>query len=234
MEIKDKVIIVTGASEGIGLAVVKLLGLGGAKVVLAARSTEKLKALAKELPTALAVPTDLRQPADIKNLVDQAIKKYGRIDILINNAGQGMYGPLENIDLDDYKQIMELNVYGVLRAMQAVIPLMRSQGGGLILNVSSRISQNYFPQLSAYASTKYALNALSLTARQELAPDNIIVSVFHPKMTDTNFGQNSIGRRPEWVSRPNRERPMPEVDSANEVAKKIIELIKSEQAEDGM
>ncbi len=103
------------------------------------------------------------------------VQKFGRVDILVNNAGQGLLAPVEKIDIEQYKSIMDLNVYGVVRAMQDVIPQMRSQGGGLILNVSSMVSKNYYPGLAAYASTKYALNAISLTARQELAGDKIIV-----------------------------------------------------------
>ena len=140
--------------------------------------------------------------------------KFGRIDILVNNAGQGLLSPVETVDLDEYRGIMELNVFAVLVAMQAVIPIMRKRGGGTILNVSSMVSKNTFPMLAAYASTKYALNALSLTARQELAKDSIIVSVFHPKMTATDFGQNALGQKydsrpagPAW--RWTRRRPSP-------------------------
>ncbi len=168
MDIKGKVIIVTGASEGIGYALAKELGKRGAKLVLAARSGDKIKELAGELPDAVAIETDMVKPGDIKNLIGQTVAKYGRIDVLVNNAGQGMYKPVEEVDIDQYRQIMELNVFAVLRAMQAVIPMMRKQGGGSILNVSSRVSQNYYPGLAAYASTKYALNALSMTARAEL------------------------------------------------------------------
>jgi short-subunit dehydrogenase len=113
----------------------------------------------------------------------------------VNNAGQGLRSSVETINLDDYRNIMELNVFAVLVAMQEVIPIMRKQGGGTILNVGSMVSKNTFPMIAAYASTKYALNALSLTARQELAQDNIIVSVFHPKMTATDFGKNAHGQK---------------------------------------
>jgi len=234
MEIKNKIIIMTGASEGIGRATAKALAREGAKVVLAARSDDKLAALAHELPGSLAVHVDMRDPADIQNLIDRTMAVHGRIDILVNNAGQGMYGPVENIDLPKYKDIMELNVYGPLLAMQAVIPHMRGQGG-MIVNVSSRVSKNYFPNLAAYASTKYALNALSLTARTELKPDNIIVSVMHPKMTATNFGKNSVTggtSRPAGPgTRPSNNNPAMQVDSPEAVAEAILELIKSEAPE---
>lgn len=229
MDIKNKVIIVTGASEGIGKEVAKKLAHEGAKVILAARSDEKIGELAHELHGSLAVHTDMQIPNDIRNLIDRTMEIHGRIDILINNAGQGMYGPVEHIDIDKYKQIMNLNVYGPLLAMQLVIPHMREQGGGMILNVSSRVSKNYFPNLAAYASTKYALNALSLTARTELAPDKIIVSVMHPKMTATNFGKNAMGERPSLPARPRT--PGMEVDTPEQVADKVLELIHSEEPE---
>src|ERR1700722_1793586 len=225
MEIKNKIIIITGASQGIGLAIAKAASHEGAKVVLAARDAEALKNHEKEIANSFAVPTDMRKPGDIKNLIEKTAEKFGRIDILINNAGQGMYTPVENIDVEKYKDIMELNVYGPLRAMQAVIPIMRKQGGGMILNISSRVAKNYIPNLAAYASTKYALNALSLTARTELAGDHIIVSVMHPKMTATGFGKNSIGSDPtespsDYTDRA-RARGM-EVDTPEQVAEKTM------------
>jgi short-subunit dehydrogenase len=236
MEIKDKVVIVTGASDGIGEAIARKLAHAGAKVVLAARNDEKLAKLAHELPGSIAVHTDMTQQADIQNLIDRTMEIDGHIDILINNAGQGMYGPAESIDIDKYKHIMNLNVYGPLYAMQRAIPHMRAKGGGMILNISSRVSKNYFPNLSAYASTKYALNAISLTAREELKKDNIIVSVFHPKMTATSFGKNSVNAEPatrEAYAERARATGM-EVDTAEQVAEKVLEQIKSEEPEASM
>jgi short-subunit dehydrogenase len=236
MEVKGKVIIVTGASDGIGEAIARKLAHAGAKVVLAARSDEKLAALAHELSGSVAVHADMTQQADIQNLIDRTMEIDGRIDILINNAGQGMMGPAENIDIDKYKHIMNLNVYGPLYAMQLVIPKMREQGGGMILNISSRVSKNYYPNLSAYASTKYALNAISLTAREELKKDNIIVSVFHPKMTATSFGKNSVNARLEAATayaEQARARGL-EVDTPEQVADKVLEQIKSEEPEASM
>ncbi len=167
------------------------------------------------------------KPEDIRNLIQQAKEKFGRIDILVNNAGQGLCAPVESIDLGNYRAVMELNVFAVLSAMQAVIPIMRQQGGGMILNVSSVVSKNYFTTIGGYASTKYALNALSLTARQELAKDNIVVSVFHPKMTATVFGQNSRGEK--YSSRAGR--PGMIADTAEAVAGRFVEQIESGGAE---
>jgi short-subunit dehydrogenase len=227
MQIKDKIAIVTGASSGIGLALAWLLSRKGATVILAARSADKLKQLEHEIPGSLAIATDMLKLEDIRNLIQQAKEKFGRIDILVNNAGQGLCAPVESIDLGDYRAVMELNVFAVLSAMQAVIPIMRQQGGGMILNVSSVVSKNYFTTIGGYASTKYALNALSLTARQELAKDNIVVSVFHPKMTATEFGQNSRGEK--YSSSAGRPGMM--VDTAEAVAGRIVEQIESGGAE---
>jgi short-subunit dehydrogenase len=227
MKIKDSIVIITGASGGIGLATARLLAEQGATVVLAARSAETLERLEAEIPNSLAIPTDMRKREAVRELVRKTKEKFGRIDILINNAGQGMRAGVEEIDLDDYRAIMELNVFAVLEAMQAVIPTMHEQGGGMILNISSLVSKNYFPKLAAYASTKYALNALSLTARQELAADRIIVSVFHPKMTATDFGQNARGAQYSSAA----GRPGMEVDTPEAVAKEILKQIVSEEAE---
>jgi len=230
--LENKVAVVTGASEGIGLAVARLLAAGGAKVVLAARSEEKLRKAAVGLAGAAAVRADLRKPEDRENLLRQALERFGRIDILVNNAGQGIYGPFERISLADYREVMELNVFAVMDLMQKVIPVMRKQGGGRIMNISSMVSKNYYPNLAAYASTKYALNALSLTARRELEKDGIVVSVMHPKMMATRFGVNAVGGNAA-DSRADGKRA-PGVDTAEDVAVKTMELLESGDPEASM
>lgn len=227
--IKDKVIIVTGASAGIGLATARLLAQEGAHVALAARSVAVLNKLTEELPGSYAVPTDMSDEASIKEMVYKVKAHFGRIDVLINNAGQGLYGAIENISIHDYRKIFELNVVGPLIAMQQVIPIMRAQGSGHILNVSSLVSKNYFPMLGGYASTKYALNCLSLTARAELEGEGIIVNVMHPGLTATEFGKNSI-KAPGLEQGFSRE-GMPTPDSAEHIAERILFAIESKRAE---
>lgn len=234
MEIKDKVIIITGASQGIGLAAAKLLSEKGAKVVLAARSEDKLNEISKDIKNSFPIKTDVTKEEDAKRLVDETIEKFGRIDILINNAGQGMHGfSVEETNLDDYRKIMELNVFSVVRLMQLVIPQMKDQGGGMIVNISSRLSQMHIPYLGPYSSTKSAINSISLIARQELAKDNIRVCIVLPKMTLTNFIKNSIKENAEWKPRPSMEsrEQMPSVDRPEKVAEKIAEIIETEVAE---
>ena len=230
MKLDKAVVIVTGASAGIGLAVARALAARGATVVLAARDAAKLAALEKEIPGSLAVPTDMRDPEAVRALVRKAKEAFGRVDILVNNAGQGLLASVEATDIGDYRTMMDLNVFAVLRAMQEAIPLMREQGKGMILNISSMVSKNYFPGLAAYASTKYALNALSLTARTELEGDGIVVSVFHPKMTATDFGQNALGQK--YVSAAGR--PGMLVDTAEQVAERVLRQLESEEPEANM
>lgn len=231
MEIQDKVVIVTGGSQGIGLAISKELASKGAKVVLAARGLEKLQEAEKEVPGSFAVQTDMRKPEDIKKLVDAAIEKFGRVDILINNAGQGMWTPVEKIVLDDYKQLMELNVYGPLLAMQEVIPHMRAQGGGTIINMISNSAKLVIPGIAGYASTKYAVNCLTLSARQELEKDHIVVSAVYPIIAMTDFGKHSIVPEPEWFRHPGEKDPkLPHV-TAEEIAEAVTKIITSGEAE---
>lgn len=232
MDIKDKVIIVTGASMGIGEATARLLDERGARLVLAARSEEKLRALTNTLRNAIAIPTDMREVREIAEMVDQARQHFGRIDALVNNAGRGLYGTVESINLEAYADILGLNVVGPLVAMQRVVPLMRAEGGGSIVNISSMVSKNYFQNLGGYASTKYALNALSLTARSELEADNIVVSVVYPGLTDTNFGANAYTNNRAAESMTPRNRPgMPGADSPEHVATRVVYALESGDAE---
>lgn len=227
MTIKDTIAIVTGASGGIGEATARELAARGAKVVLAARNAEKLAQLENELPGSLAMPTDMTKPADVQRLIEKTVETFGRIDILVNNAGQGLRAPVADIDMDDYRAIMELNVFAVLHAIQEVIPIMRTQGSGYIMNISSMVTNLHIPGLAAYSSTKYALNSLSLTAREELAPDGIVVSIFKPTMTATDFGAHSLGTKYDshaGVGGMGGDRP-------EDVAIAIADLIESEEAE---
>lgn len=230
MKVKDKVAIVTGASSGIGLATAKLLSKNGAKVILAARSAEILKKLEKDVANSKALPTDVTVDKQLDRLVSQTLKHYGKIDILVNNAGRGYDALIEKIEDEKLIQLFKLNFLATLHLMQKVIPVMREQKGGSIINVSSGTSLMAIPTVGAYSSFKRALNGLSFTAREELADDGIIVSVVYPFITDTNFYKNIIGKpRKSAGVITNRNTPPP--DSAEYVATKILEAIESGKKE---
>ncbi len=194
MDIKGKVVIVTGASTGIGRAIAERCAAEGASVVLAARSAAALHQLAAELGAqALAVPTDMRDPAAVQRLVQTAVDHFGRVDVLINNAGQSVVGHVAELDLDLFHQAVELNVFGPLYALQAVVPVMRKIGGGVIVNISSTTADYVFPGFAGYSASKAALNMLSRTAREELKQDHIRVLTVFPNATDTGLNENAIG-----------------------------------------
>lgn len=237
MEVQGKVVIVTGASMGIGEATARVFADAGAKLVLAARSADKLAAVAASLPAqaeTLIVPTDMTDQAQVSALIDTAYDRFGQIDIVINNAGQAAVGAVATINPNLYRQIIELNLFGPLYMIQAVVPKMQAQGGGVIINISSNVSKMAIPGIGAYASTKYALNGLSLTARNELAADNIRVVLFHPGRTLMDFGKNALIENAGDGPRPRSDQPMPQPDSAEAVAHKILEAAISEPAEMSM
>jgi NAD(P)-dependent dehydrogenase (short-subunit alcohol dehydrogenase family) len=227
MEIKGKVIIVTGASSGIGLAVARRLTDHGARVVLAARDEERLRELEKELDGSMAVPTDVTDAEQAAALVGRAAGELGGVDVLVNCAGRAMARPVEGIDLEEYRELLELNLVAPLRLLQLAIPPMRQQGGGAIVNVSSQASTKHLPFIAGYASTKAALNTISLTAREELAKDNITVGVIKPGIVDTGFGQHTASPEPDSLRRGPDGTLLPHVIAPETVADGVCELIRS-------
>lgn len=231
MNIKEKITIITGASSGIGLAISRKLSQEGAIVIMVARSKENLERASSEIPNSFPIVADLYSSEDRKRIIDILNEKYGRIDILINNAGQAMFAKIEDIDLAAYQQLMELNVYAPLDLMQRVIPLMKKQKEGVIVNISSQASKKYIPNIAGYASTKYALNALSLTARAELEKDNIKVCIIRPGIVDTDFGRHTTYPEPDALRKSPEGSVLPHVIKPEVVADKVFELISSEVAE---
>jgi NADP-dependent 3-hydroxy acid dehydrogenase YdfG len=187
MELKDAVVLVTGSSSGIGEATARAAAKAGARVVLLARREDRIASLAAELGNALAVPCDVTRPEQVHHAVQSAIERFGRIDALVNNAGQGLHGEIEDIGVDDFRALLDLNLIAPLVLMQAVIPIMRAQGAGSIVNVSSGATLATYPGSAAYTSSKSGLNMLSSVARLELADAGIVVSLVHPFVTATEF-----------------------------------------------
>ena len=236
MDISGKVIIITGASSGIGMATARRAAALGAQVALVARSADVLDRLAADLTgqgaTAVAFPADLRDPAQARHAITAAAERFGRIDVLINNAGQSVVGRIADVDLDAFRQIIELNVFGPVAAMQAAIPVMRANGGGVIANISSNVSRMRIPGLGAYAATKAALNMLSATAYDELGPEHIRVLTVYPGVTETPFGDNALGSQQIRQQIRERQANSPiQVDSPEFVADRILAGIAAETPE---
>jgi short-subunit dehydrogenase len=191
--LSEQVVLITGASTGIGAAVAQVLAQEcmGIRLVLAARSQEKLQAVATYCSKAgaqvLVVPTDISQIDQVEALTQAAIEKFGRVDALVNNAGYGQMGPVELIPAQAAKRQFEVNLLGPLALIQALIPVMRDQGGGRIINISSLGGRLAFPFGGLYSGSKFALEGLSDALRMELDPFNIKVSLIEPGPVSTNF-----------------------------------------------
>ena len=220
IDLAGKSVIVTGASSGIGASTARLLHAAGAHPVLAARRGDRLATLSKELDGALAVPTDLTDPAQVRDLAAATLDRHQRIDGLVNNAGASMHGPLDQVDLAEFSQILQLNVVGLLAVTQAVLPAMREQGFGRIVNISSGTTRRVAVGVGAYASTKTAVNMLSAVLRQELADDGIEVSLLLPSITATEFGDGmfTLGASP---------RPGMVVQSPDYAAGMVLRLLRT-------
>ena len=180
-----KVAIVTGASRGIGEAIARVLAGLGWRLVLAARSAEDIAFLAKELPEAIALATDVTRPEDVRRLVDTVMERWGRVDALINNAGLTRVGPFEQVSAEDFDRLMAVNVKGPFLCTQAVLPVMRAQGSGDILNVVSIAAKRVFPEWSVYCASKFALDGMGKALAEELKGTGIRVSAIYPGATDS-------------------------------------------------
>jgi short-subunit dehydrogenase len=233
MDVKGKVAIVTGASGGIGLATAKLLSSKGTKLALVARSTDKLEQLTKELPDSIAVPADISKEDNVKRMVKQTYDNFGRIDLLINNAGLGYDAPVEKTEMKIFHYLFDLDVVGPVVAMKELVPIMRRQGGGTIINVSSGTALMYLPNNGAYSALKRALAHISLTARAELERDKIVVSVVYPFITLTDFEKNTIkdATVQGQEESPEAQEAFKRADPPEYIAQKIVEGIQSGEAE---
>jgi short-subunit dehydrogenase len=228
--ISGKVIIITGASSGIGRATALQLARERARLALIARREDLLKSLAHEVQalggSSLVMTLDLLQRDHVKKMIDSTRAHFGRIDVLINNAGFGFYGTLENTPADVVRDIFDLNFDAPLLASQLVIPIMRAQGSGHIINISSVAGKRGIPLSGIYSATKFALNAISEALRVELGDTGIDVSIINPGPTETEFGDHvrQVGIAQKFkMTRPPQ--------SADAVAQCIVRCIQKPKAE---
>ena len=189
--IEGKVVVITGASSGLGEATARLLSSEGATVVLGARRRDRIEALAAELNgkggKALAVQTDVTDREQVKALVDAAVSAYGRIDVMINNAGLMPHSPLERLKVEDWERTIDVNLKGVLWGIAAALPYMREQKAGHFINVSSVAGHKVSVNGAVYAATKHAVLALSEGLRQEVKPYDIRTTVISPGAVATEL-----------------------------------------------
>jgi NADP-dependent 3-hydroxy acid dehydrogenase YdfG len=191
--IAGKVIVITGASSGLGEATARYLAREGAKLVLGARRLDRLQALARELSLGepAAVKTDVVDRTQVQALVDRALQMHGRVDVVLNNAGLMPQAPLDRLQVDEWDRMIDVNLKGVLYGIAAVLPHMQRQKSGHIINVSSVAGHRVGPGFAVYAATKFAVRALSESLRQEVKAYNIRTTVISPGAVATEL-PNSV------------------------------------------
>jgi len=223
-EVKGKAVVVTGASSGIGEATARMFGRQGARVVLAARRVDRLEAVARDIEAAggeaLVVAADLSRLEDIQALIDRTLERFGRIDVLVNNAGFGRLNFLDRLDpqKDIAPQYM-INVLGYVYAARLALPAMMRQKSGHVINIASMAGKVATPTYTIYASCKFAIDGFSQALRREAAPWGICVSVLYPTRVETEFGSHAgIQRKTKWTT------PRFMVLTGDDVARAVVRL----------
>ena len=232
MDVKGKVVIVTGASSGIGEATAREFGRQEAKVVLAARRLDRLDALAQEIESmntgaeALVVQVDLTKLEDIQRLVNETITKFSRVDVLINNAGFGRLDWLENLDpAKDIQAQFDVNVMGVIQTTRQVLPIMMKQRSGQIINMCSMAGLVATPTYTIYAATKHAVHGFSEALRREVKPWGIDVSMIYPGGVKTEFQSHAGIKRKTGATTPKAL-----LLSAEDVGRAVVQLARRPRA----
>ncbi len=225
---RDKVVLITGASSGIGAALARRVAeLGGAAVLAARREAELREVAAACGGQSLAVVADVTRREEVQRIFDSALARFGHVDVWVNNAGRGLTRPVSQLSDDDFDEMMRVNVKSALYGMQVVLPHFRERGRGHIINVSSMLSRIPFaPMRSAYSAAKHALNALTANLRMELRAGyrDIHVSTVLPGVVATDFGLNALGGGAD-------SRTFPNAQPVEEVAEVIVGVIRTPRAD---
>lgn len=209
MGLNGKVAVVTGASMGIGEQIARIFADNGAKVVLLSRDSSRVEAARHRVghtDRTLALACDVRKHEDLKRTVMMTLRHFDRLDIWVNNAGHGLLDSLANADIAAIRETFETNLFGAIDAMQVVVPVMKEQGGGTIINISSVAGHIPLPFHAVYSSTKFALNAIGKAARIELKASGINVLTVCPGYVRTDFGANAIRGAEQKQVRPSSVR----------------------------
>ncbi len=221
MEIAGKVVVITGASMGIGEALARAFADRAASVVVLSRDSGRAEAARARIghpERTLALSCDVRNREEIERVISLTLHHFQRLDVWINNAGHGLLDAIATVDMRACRDMFETNLFGAIEAMQAVIPTMKAQGSGSIINISSVAGHIPLPFHATYSASKFALNAISKAARIELAPGNIHVLTVCPGYVRTSFAANTVKGRTAKLIRPASQRGI----SAERVARATV------------
>ena len=218
MDLNGKVAIVTGGTKGIGRGIAEALVRENVNVCISARSGNEIVEAVRDLRalgkgSATGIVCDVRIHAQIKSLLELTVSEFGGLDILVNNAGIGAFGTVEEMSPEDFRAVLETNLFGVFYCCHEAIPLMKQRGGGYIINISSLAGANPHPRMAAYNASKFGLNGFSEALMQEVRHDGIKVSYIMPGSVNTEFGGDSPSDRNAWQLQP------------SDIARVVIDLL---------
>jgi NAD(P)-dependent dehydrogenase (short-subunit alcohol dehydrogenase family) len=207
MDLSGKVAIVTGGTKGIGRGIAEALVRENVNVCISARSRNEIDETVRDLrafgkSTAIGRVCDVRINAQVKSLLEVAVSEFGGLDILVNNAGIGIFATVEEMSPEDFRAVVETNLFGVFYCCHEAIPLMKRRGGGYIINISSLAGANPHPRMAAYNASKFGLNGFSEALMQEVRHDGIKVSYIMPGSVNTEFGGDSPSEKNSWQLQP--------------------------------
>lgn len=235
----EPTVLITGASQGIGKETAFLFARQGYRVVLAARHADRLQAVAQALReanhAAIAIPTDVRDPQQVQTLVEKAIDAYSSIDVLVNNAGIYISGPVEEFTLDDWHQAIDTNLWGYIYMIHALLPHFVSRGSGTIVNVASVGGQVPIPYLAPYTTSKFAVTGLTEALHTELSPKGIHVCGIYPNLIKSDFMERAIFRGKHEADQQARRQQLEEilqvpfVEKPQDVANAIWQAVQHKQ-----
>ncbi len=221
MDIKGKVAIVTGGTKGIGRGIAEALVRQGANVCISARSRHEIDDTIRDLRalnggTSTGIVADVCNYSQVKPLFELAVGEFGGLDILVNNAGIGLFQTVEEMSPEDFRSVIETNLFGVFYCCREAIPVMKQRGGGYIINISSLAGVNAHPQMAAYNASKFGLNGFSESLMQEVRHEGIRVSYIMPGSVNTEFGGDEPSEDKSWQLQP------------SDIAKVVIDLLRTD------
>jgi 3-oxoacyl-[acyl-carrier protein] reductase len=221
MDYKGKTAIVTGGTKGIGRAIAEALAAEGMNVCVGARSLDEVQQTVRELEgtgaKASGAACDVRVYEEVEALVAHAVEEFDGVDVLINNAGVGLFKAVEETTPEEFRAVLETNLFGVFYGCRAAIPEMKRRGGGYIVNISSLAGANPHPKMAAYNASKFALNGFSEALMQEVRHDRIKVSYVMPGSVNTEFGGGTVSEERAWQLQP------------EDVARVVVDLLRQDE-----